>query len=156
MLTKRRTPCPQRCNKYIRQRRQILQAKGSIQKLRKIDGHVSKSAYLPKWKPQLKTVSLDIQRGKGSETSYLIPAFMLKTHKSLWKNPEHSFFLDHNFMRDRCKSTCYWKQTIYFFLKKWSKPSPFYLMVKNLIWEIKNVNLESFRLKMALTIKSLR
>lgn len=155
MLTKRRTPCPQRCNKYIRQRREILQAKGSIRKLRKIDGHVSKSAYLPKWKPQLKTVSLDIQRGKGSETSYLIPTPMLKTHKSLWKKPEHSFSLDHNFMRDRCKSTCYWKHIL--FLKEVIKAlTSFYLMAKNLTWEIKNVNLESFRLKMALNMKSLR
>lgn len=73
------------------------------------------------------------------------------------KTPEHSFSLDHNFMRDRCKSTSYWKQTVDFFLKEATKAlTSFYLVVKDHIWETKNVQLESSRLKMALNIKSLR
>lgn len=70
------------------------------------------------------------------------------------KNPEHSYSLDHNFMRGRCKEHLLLK-TANIFLKEVIKVLKiFYLMVKDIFCVIRIVNLETFRWKMALNIKS--
>lgn len=70
------------------------------------------------------------------------------------KNPQHSFSLDHNIIRDRCKEHLLLK-TDNIFLKGVIKALKiFYLMVKDIFCVIRNVNLETFRQKMALNIKS--
>lgn len=70
------------------------------------------------------------------------------------KNPEHLYSLDHNFRRGRCNEHLLLK-THNIFLKELIKTLKiFYLMVKDIFWVIRNVNLETFRWKMALNIKS--
>lgn len=70
------------------------------------------------------------------------------------KNPEHLCSLHHNFRRDRCNEHLLLK-THNIFLKELIKTLKiFYLMVKDIFWVIRNVNLETFRWKMALNIKS--
>lgn len=70
------------------------------------------------------------------------------------KNPEHSYSLDHNSRRGRCNEHLLLK-THNIFLKELIKTLKiFYLMVKDIFCVIRNVNLETFRWKMALNIKS--
>lgn len=70
------------------------------------------------------------------------------------KNPEHSFSLDHNFIRDSCKEHLLLKAVDIFYKEVIKALKIFYLMVKDIFCVIRNVNLDTFRWKMALNIKS--